>query len=286
MNKHGTKIGWTHFPGYKGETWNPIIGCSHISPGCDHCYAERVAGRLSNIAATAQYINVVERDDPAPLVHKGLPRWNGKTYLVEHMMDKPYHWKKPRAIFVCSMGDLFHDKVSYPLIDNVVRVMRNNRHHLFLILTKRPEKMLEYTRWYMGFTCLPNGKPLNPWSDNVWLGVTVENADYEDRLETLLNTPAPHHFVSIEPMLGQVDSRPYLYSLVPPYKNLDWVLCGGESGHDPRYMDPDWARRLKDDCKEAGTPFFMKQMSGKTPKERHAIPDDLMVQEFPEGMKL
>lgn len=275
------KIGWLNFPGYKGETYNPIIGCSHISPGCDHCYAERVAGRLSNIAATSQYINVVERDDPAPLVHKGLPRWNGKTYTVEHMMNKPSEWVKPRAIFVCSMGDLFHDDVDGDDIYEVYLQMVKNPQHLFLILTKRPERMR------MLFQDLADldrhmGSPWKTVPDNVWLGVTVENADYEDRLETLLNIPAPHHFVSIEPMLGQVDIRPYLYSLVPPYKNLDWVLCGGESGHKPRYMDPDWARKLRDDCKEAGTPFFMKQMSGRTPKERHAIPDDLMVQEFPE----
>lgn len=248
--KHGTKIGWTHFPNYKGETWNPIVGCSHISPGCDNCYAEKWAARLASMGLE-QYQEVSTRDD------KGyFGRWNSKTYFVESALNKPTHWKKPRSIFVCSMSDLFHERTNEELINRVWMQIFNNPRHLFLILTKRPDQMLKWTR----AAAYSKHWPIDEvWPDNVWLGVTVENADYDDRVEILLNIPAHHHFVSIEPMLGQVDIRPYLYSLVPPYKNLDWVICGGESGKYARPMQYKWADKLYLQCNRASVPFFFKQ---------------------------
>ena len=243
MKKH--KIGWTHFPGYKGETWNPVTGCSSISPGCDHCYAERISKRF------------------------GWP-W-GKPIFHINRLCQPSHWKKPRAIFVCSMSDLFHEGITAEEINKVWMQIFNNPRHLFLILTKRPKRMLEWT------TKVAHAKwwPVEEiWPDNVWLGVTVENADYLNRIDILRDTPAAHKFVSFEPLLGAIPDV--------DLTGIDWVICGGESGPGARPMKSQWPVLLLHSCFHARVPFFMKQMSEFDGADKHDIPPFLDVKQFPE----
>lgn len=223
-----TKIEWAQ------ETWNPITGCSPISEGCEHCYAARMAKRLRGRCG----------------YDRALPF---KVTFHEDQLAKPYFWKKPRMIFVCSMGDLFHKDVHSDWIDDVFTVMKLASHHIFLILTKRPERMKEY---------LSNA----PWNlPNVWLGVTAENQQRADeRIPVLLDTPARVRFVSVEPMLEPVDlnKKECICSTwrkghtIGTY--LDWVICGGETGPGSRPMHPDWVRTLQYDCQEAKVPFFFK----------------------------
>lgn len=254
-----TKIEWTE------ETWNPIIGCSKVSPGCDHCYAERMANRLVGMGQES-YNNVMEaRIGQAP-------RWNGKTHLVESALDKPLHWKKPRTIFVCSMGDLFHESVMWSWIDQVMEVIEKCPQHTFMVLTKRPEIMQAFFEQANYPDIL----------SNLWLGVTAENQEMADkRIPVLLQVPAAKRFVSVEPMLGPVNLS-YLETKGGDHidalngmeyftvdhttrqdhriiNKLDWVICGGESGPGARPMHADWARSLRDQCQEAEVPFFFKQ---------------------------
>ena len=242
---HGTKIEWTHFPNYKGETWNPITGCSWISEGCDHCYAERISKRF---------------------------KWPwGKPIMHPERVQQPSHWKKPRAIFVCSMSDLFHPDVPYDFIKYVWLQMDLNPRHLFLILTKRPGRLLEWS-------VLQSGDKLslfNRWPDNAWLGVTVENNDNRDRIDILRQVPAAHKFVSFEPLLSAIPDV--------DLTGISWCIAGGESGKGvARPMKWEWPACLLDDCERAGVPFFMKQMSEYGGKDKHDIPPLLDVKQFPE----
>lgn len=256
------KIGWLNLPDYKGETWNPIIGCSKISDGCQNYYAEKMAFRLANIPSTAYYMEVTRA---LPKEAKG---WNGNTELRHLSIDKPIHWRKPRVIFVCSMGDLFHETVQFEWIDKVMSVIGKCPQHIFTILTKRPENAFAYYQ-SRGITKPPL---------NLWFGVTAENQqEANKRIPQLLNIPTAVHFVSLEPMLGGIKlelvdlehgAHDFLTGTVfcpgmnePATTNnkLDWVICGGESGHKARPMHPDWVRSIRDQCKEAETPFFFKQ---------------------------
>lgn len=207
-----TKIDWTD------ETWNPIVGCSKCSAGCDHCYAEKMAFRLANMNACA-YREVVNGYDPKDDPKAG--KWNGKTAFVESALSKPLHWRTPRKIFVCSMGDLFHESVPFEWIDKVFAVMALCPQHTFQVLTKRPERMLE---WYKSprrgkleaeAAAIHNNvviPELKYWPlPNVWLGVTAENQEMAGkRIPILLQTPAALRFVRVEPMLGAVDIIPYI----------------------------------------------------------------------------
>ena len=268
-----SKIEWTD------RTWNPVTGCTKISPGCQNCYAERMSKRLAGRA--------------------GYPEDNPFRVTFHHdRLNEPLKWNKPSRIFICSMGDLFHDSVSDEQIDLVFAVMAMAKQHTFLLLTKRAERMAAYINkhdrleqirkmtWvaYPGYTYLNTPVPYWPMP-NVWLGVTAENQEQADkRIPILLQTPAEVRFVSVEPMLAQVDlesipfdrytkmnvlqgcgitTRPGTMGQSIPniYSNkLDWVICGGESGPGARPMHPDWARSLRDQCKFAGVPFFLKQM--------------------------
>lgn len=267
-----TKIEWT------GATWNPVVGCTKVSPGCKNCYAERMAGRQAGMEyarfqkntdayeATCgfeggKYSNVVNS--------KG--KWNGKVYCDESALEKPLHWRKSRMIFVCSMSDLFHKDVPFDFIDRVFQTAalcwgnqsyRRNSYpnHTFQILTKRPERMAKYMsgdvlrRW-------GGGAPIFGPLQNVWLGVTAENQEQANkRIPILLQIPAAMRFVSIEPMLGPVDVS-WIWRNHDPLidKILDGVIVGGESGPKARPMHPDWVRGVRDQCVAAGVPFFFKQ---------------------------
>ena len=270
MEKH--KIDWLNMPGYKGETWNPIIGCSRVSAGCENCYAEKMAFRLANIKATADYGYVVKMNPdylPDSIENAFIPKWNGETYLLEYQLDKPATWRnKQRMVFICSMSDLFHENTDFEQIELVFDSMNIYKGHLYLLLTKRPERMREFFNWYFkrrGFV-----DPLQ----NIWLGVTCENQEQADkRIPILLQVPAAKRFVSIEPMLGPVDlmnlkgNANSRYQVLEPIPHagdssrpaLDWVIVGGESGHKARPMRPDWVRSIRDQCKAANVPFFFKQ---------------------------
>ena len=201
----GTKIRWTD------ETWNPVVGCTKVSEGCQNCYAEKMAFRLANMKK-CKYREVVYGYDPK--YDKKAGKWNGKTYCDESALDKPLHWKKPRRIFVCSMGDLFHESVPFEFIGKVMSVAAKHigrTHHLpkqsvFQFLTKRPERMLEFSKW-----ASPNG---TPFPDNFWLGVTAENQKEADkRIPILLQIPAAKRFVSVEPLLSKINIKKYLTNI-------------------------------------------------------------------------
>ena len=218
-----TKIEWA------SESWNPVTGCTPISEGCRYCYAKRMANRLRGRYG-------YPKDDPF------------KVTIHPDRLDQPLKWRKPKRIFVVSMGDLFHEDVKYDWIRSILFTMYGGgRHHAYLILTKRPERMYDFFKHNM-----PDYWPLS----NVWLGVTCENQHAADeRIPILLQIPATVRFVSCEPLLGEID-----FSHLPESgAELDWVIVGGESGPGARPMHPDWARSVRDQCQSAGVPFFFKQ---------------------------
>lgn len=250
-----TGIEWTD------ETWNPIVGCTVTSPGCTNCYAMRQAARLldgnprtSHYAGTTKKVN-------------GNAVWTGKVAMApDKVLLEPYHAKWPKRYFVNSMGDLFHPNVPAQWIDRAYAVMALSPTMTFQILTKHPEMMQAYwhdvpERWreiakqvrtVQEFNA-PDVSSFTKPLANVWLGVSVENqAMADERIPLLLNTPAARRFISAEPLLGPVNIGQW-------FNLLDWVIVGGESGKGARPMHPDWARALRDQCAEAGIPYFMKQ---------------------------
>lgn len=258
MSEHTTAIQWTHVPGYKGETWNPTTGCTRVSPGCDHCYAFQLhdqrhvawkRGRMPN--APAQY------HQPFSTVQ-----------LLEARLTEPLRARKPRAYFVDSMADLFHEDVPDGYLWAVFDVMRRSPQHIFMILTKRVDRMRDFVSrwcdlrasWWWPNTPLPN----------VWLGVSAEDqARADERVPVLLDTPAAVWFVSAEPLLGPIefsspnDSRLDRFVWLegePGRPPLDWVIVGGESGQHARPFDLAWARSIRDQCAASGVAFFMKQL--------------------------
>lgn len=241
-----TKIEWTN------QTWNPVTGCSKISPGCKNCYAERFAKRLQNMGL-AKYLNGFD------------------VTIHPETLNEPYTWKKPRMVFVNSMSDLFHEDVPIDFIAKVFRAMYDNPRHTFQVLTKRPDYMLEFMVTHFASEWPPK---------NVWLGVSVENQEQaNNRIPKLLKVPAGVRFLSCEPLLEKIDISVFLYSgFISPVHNdvVNWVIVGGESGPGARPMRTDWARSIRDQCSSAGIPFFMKQMAKKAP-----IPKDLQIREFP-----
>jgi len=211
-----SKIEWTE------ATWNPVTGCDKVSPGCKNCYAERFALRLQ-AAGTPQYKN------------------GFLLTLHSRALEIPLGWKKPKVIFVNSMGDLFHKDVPIEFIQRVFSVMKATPQHQFQILTKRAERLTELDRQLA-------------WSDNVWMGVSIENADYINRISYLKSTKARIKFLSLEPLLGPL---PHL-----DLKGIDWVIVGGESGPYARPMKPQWVRQIRAQCIAARVPFFFKQWGG------------------------
>jgi len=211
-----SKIEWTD------TTWNPVTGCTKVSPGCKHCYADRMAKRLK---AMGQY------------------RYrNGfEITLQEDLVQLPLSWKKSRCIFVNSMSDLFHPSVPADYIQKIFNVMERANWHEFQLLTKRSERLIELAHYL-------------PWPKNVWIGVSVENANYINRINHLRSVPAAVRFLSIEPLLGPLTKI--------PLKGIDWVIVGGESGPKARPIDKEWVRKIRDKCIALGVPFFFKQWGG------------------------
>lgn len=296
--KHNTAIEWTHIPGFKGETWNPIVGCSIASKGCTNCYAMRTANvRLDGNPKTPHYAGTTKKVNDNPV-------WTGKVALAsEKTLLKPLSWSKPRSIFVNSMGDLFHEDVPDEWIDQVFAIAALCPQHIFIILTKRAVRMQKY--------CKALGKSQSKerinqvirnignqkmflyhlgdigWQlPNVWLGVSTEDqATADERIPYLLSTPAAVRFLSCEPLLGKTDLTKFDWSKnlsITSEKNvlsgdiyisgncgqssrtitgrsINWVIAGGESGPNARPMHPDWARSLRDQCQAANVPFFFKQ---------------------------
>jgi len=256
-----TKIEWTHRPGTTGETWNPVTGCTKVSEGCHRCYAERMARRLAGRYGYPEQ-----------------PRHFDVT-LHPDRLEEPLRWRKPRTVFVCSMGDLFHEDVPIEFIDKVFAVMALSPAHTFQVLTKRPDRMktyLEYNKGQIEYVWLVNAlrhgihigqrRHLEWPLANVWCGTTAENQRTADeRIPLLLQTPAAVQFVSCEPLLSHIDlvqSVNKLHwldkaSLEPG--GIDWAIVGGESGPGARPMHPEWARSIQNQCQEAGVAFLFKQ---------------------------
>ncbi|WP_420433081.1 phage Gp37/Gp68 family protein [Hyphobacterium sp.] len=260
-------------------TWNPVTGCTLVSEGCRNCYAaELAAGRLQNHPS---------RKGLAVRNADGIAKFTGEVRFNEQWLDQPLRWRKPRRIFVCAHGDLFHESVPDEWIDRVFAVMALAPQHVFQVLTKRPERMREYMleRGHAAYNA-PRLDP-NVWpAPNVWLGVSVEDqATSDERIPPLLATPASLRFLSAEPLLGLVDlnrvASPFyevgfydalngLHRAGPMddgerVSGVDWVIAGGESGARARPCHPMWIRSLRDQCAAAGVPFFFKQWGGWAP---------------------
>lgn len=230
-----SSIEWT------GSTWNPVTGCTKVSAGCRNCYAERMARRLQAM---------------------GQPNYrNGfRVTLHPRILNLPMTWKRPRTIFVNSMSDLFHENVPTAFIEKVFGVMVGAWWHRFQVLTKRSERLLD-----MSATL--------PWSPNIWMGVTVENADVSFRIDHLRKTGAYIKFLSVEPLLGPLPTL--------DLSGIDWVIVGGESGPGARYIDPAWATDIRDQCNAAGVPFFFKQWGGTSKKRAGRVLDGRTWDEMP-----
>lgn len=230
-----TKIEWTR------ASWNPVTGCDRLSAGCAHCYAERMAHRLQRIGQ-AKYKN------------------GFKVTLHPDLLELPLSWKKPRHIFVNSMSDLFHKDVPLDFILALFDIMRYANHHVYQLLTKRSDRLLELA-------------PKLPWPPNVWMGVTAESADYIYRMRDLQKVPAAIRFVSMEPLLGPMGAF--------PTTKLDWVILGGESGPGARPMEKRWVLDARDRCRKYGVPFFFKQWGGTRRQENGCMLDGKYYQEMP-----
>ena len=267
-----TKIEWTMAPdGTPGATWNPITGCSRVSKGCEHCYAERLAGtRMKHHPSRTGLTRDTQHG----------PVWTGEVRFNEEWLMQPFKWARPRRIFVAAHGDLFHENVFYKWLDRIWAVMALNSRHTFLVLTKRPEVMKDYLE--------SRSKSVDYWEDrardmghtfkwaagldeptiallkfpvpNVWCGISAEDqGTFDLRRASLRDTPAAVRWISFEPLLGPIDASAALPA-------LDWAVVGGESGPGSRPMHPDWARSLRDQCQVAGVPYFFKQWGDWLPR--------------------
>ena len=214
-------IEWT------GSTWNPLTGCTKVSPGCKHCYAERMARRLQ-VMGQLNYAN------------------GFKLTLHENALELPLHWKKPQTLFVNSMSDLFIKDVPLAFIEQVFDVMHRANWHQFQVLTKRSERLIELS-------------PKLEWAPNIWMGVSVELEKYSSRIDHLRQTGAIVKFISLEPLLGPI---PRLN-----LENINWVIVGGESGPKARPVDRDWVIDIRNQCQKVEVPFFFKQWGGLNKKK-------------------
>jgi protein gp37 len=258
----GSAIQWTD------ATWNPVRGCSRVSEGCRHCYAEGVAARF---AGPGRPYEGLARFTPAG------PQWTGKIRLVPEVLEEPLRWKKPRRVFVNSMSDLFHEDVPDSFIRAVFTTMAQTPRHTYQVLTKRAGRMRELlTRWGESRLTLREGH--GTVLPNVWLGVSVESqAAAYDRIPHLIETPAAVRFLSCEPLLDPIDLSPWLVADLGAGGRarlglLHWVIVGGESGRGARPCEPDWIRSVLEQCREAGVPAFCKQLGAAWAHEQPSHP--------------
>ncbi len=231
-----SSIEWTE------STWNPVTGCTKISDGCTNCYAERMAHRLKAMGQ----INYA----------------NGfNVTLHPHTLNMPLKYKKPHKIFVNSMSDLFHAAVPLSFIQEVFEIMSKAHWHRFQVLTKRDERLFELSH------------RLN-WTDNIWVGVTVESSAYLSRIESLRNVPAAVKFLSLEPLLSPIPEI--------NLNNIDWVIVGGESGPSARPMNKEWVINIQQNCQKAKVPFFFKQWGGVNKKRAGRLLNGKMYNGMPQ----
>lgn len=223
-------------------TWNPVTGCSKVSDGCSNCYAERMALRLRAM---------------------GNPRYqNGfSVTLHQDLLDLPCSWRKPRKVFVTSMGDLFHDSVPSTFISEVFHTMQSTPQHQYQLLTKRPERASKLA-------------PSLPWPENVWMGTTIESSNVLYRIDHLREIPASVLFISAEPLLTDLEEL--------PLQGIDWVIVGGESGPGARPMKADWVRSIRDQCLSASVAFFFKQWGGTNKRATGRILDGCTWDQMPQ----
>ncbi len=231
-------IEWTE------STWNPLTGCTKVSPGCKHCYAERMAKRLQAM---------------------GQPNYASgfKLAMHESLLQKPLEWKTPQVIFVNSMSDLFHERVPFKFIKKTFDVMRQASWHQFQVLTKRAERLAELS-------------PQIDWPENVWMGVSVENQDYVSRIDCLRRTGAEIKFLSLEPLLGPICQL--------DLAGINWVIVGGEFGPGARPVMQDWVTDIRDQCGAAQVPFFFKQWGGVQKKRAGRDLEGRTWDEMPENV--
>lgn len=277
-----SSIEWTD------ETWNPTVGCSEVSPGCDNCYAARVAHR----GMTSSHAGLT-----ALIEGKGI-RWNGKVRTMDDRLGQPFRWRQPRRVFVDSMSDLFHREVPRDFLLEVWLTMALTPRHTYQVLTKRPRRMralvperaevetalsLAQVTGHVAWERPDYAIDDEGWLPNVWLGTSIEQDRFVGRADYLRVTPAALRFLSLEPLLGPL-----------PHLNLagiGWVIVGGESGPGARPLNLDWLRTIRDQCAEAGVPFFVKQLGrhqakalGMSEAKGHVLsefPDDLQIREVP-----
>lgn len=218
-----SSIEWTEL------TWNPVTGCTKVSQGCKFCYAEVMAKRLKAM---------------------GLEKYKNGFDVTIHpeTLEEPYRWKKSRVVFVNSMSDLFHPDVPVGFIKDVFQVMNENTQHVFQVLTKRTDLLLEYDQ-----------EGLLEWTENIWMGTSVENDRVKHRIDTLRKTKAKTKFLSCEPLIGPLSNM--------NLEGIHWLIVGGESGHSPRPMKPEWVIDIKEQCNKADVPFFFKQWGGRNKKK-------------------
>ncbi|MEN6436540.1 MAG: phage Gp37/Gp68 family protein [Anaerolineaceae bacterium] len=235
-----SSIEWTE------STWNPLTGCTKVSPGCKNCYAERLSKRL-HAMRQPNYANGFQ------------------LTLHEKSIDLPLQWKKPQMIFVNSMSDLFHEDVPFSFIERVFEVMCKASWHKFQILTKRSERLIDLDNRLV-------------WPKNVWMGVSVEQDEYRFRIDDLRRTHAITKFLSLEPLLGPLNNL--------DLQNIDWVVVGGESGPKSRPIELSWVQDIRDQCLEYSTPFFFKQWGGRNKKKSGRILDGRTWSDMPRAYNM
>jgi protein gp37 len=226
-------MAWSSAIEWTDGTWNPVTGCTKVSPGCKNCYAERMAKRLRAM---------------------GVPQYNNGFRVTTHedALTLPLRWREPRLVFVNSMSDLFHELVPLSFVQRVFEVMERAAHHTFQVLTKRPEVVVQYASEL-------------PWPPNVWVGTSIENALYGHRGATLRQIPARTRFLSLEPLLGPLPGL--------SLEGIHWVIVGGESGPGARPMRREWVIQIRDRCHARGVPFFFKQWGGVNKKKAGRVLD-------------
>jgi len=241
-NKGGVHMSGSSSIEWTEATWNPVTGCSKVSQGCKHCYAERMAKRLTAM---------------------GSPRYtNGfNVTLQPDLIEAPYKWSKPRKVFVNSMSDLFHEEVPLDFIKKVFNTMNNTPQHTYQILTKRSSRLSELAHELH-------------WSPNIWMGVSVENSTVFNRINDLRNVPANVRFLSCEPLLGPLTNM--------NLQGIHWVIVGGESGPKARPMEEEWAWEIKEQCKAEGVAFFFKQWGGVQKHKNGRLLKNELYEEYPD----